>query len=205
MPVDLCPDRFSEYPQGEVVLIDMSDIPLEVVVDVVRFVYTTELEVTPKTVGPMMKCAEELGLDAVIKLCEEFLDAVTADTAIFYYSIAENYNLAAALRDRIYLFILENFVEIAQSKHFLYMPLDRVRCLLTDDRLRVGSEMEVFVVLMRWLNFDREERMPAAAGLMREAVRMQHISPECLVKDVESVDWIFGDAECQAVLNDAIR
>ena len=63
--------RFSEYPAGEIVSIDMTDFTVDIITCVLNFVYTTEVELTDKSVGPVMKCADELGICALSHMCIE--------------------------------------------------------------------------------------------------------------------------------------
>jgi len=93
---------------GEVVSIDMSDFPVEVICAVLTYCYTAEIEISNETVGPIMKCADELGMCSVVGMCIDFLSNVTVDTAIMFYSIAENYDLCD-IKECIYKFIIDNF------------------------------------------------------------------------------------------------
>jgi len=98
------------------------------------------------------------------------------------------------------------FTEISQSGEFLFLPADRISQLLCDDALVVDSEVDVFCALIRWLDYDRANRLCHAANLLQQAVRLHCISPECIVTTVESVDWLFDSVpECQVVTNEAMR
>ena len=182
----------------------MCDFSCETVASVLIFVYTRELEITNKSVGPLIKCADELGICEIVHMCCEYLKCVCVDNAIYFYSIAENYNLAD-IRDGIYQFILDHFLDVAQTKHFQYVPVERLYKFLSDDGLNVTSEVDVFYVVACWIDFCREERLQLAAQLLQCAVRLQCISPEDLVTKIEPVEWIFENPECQAMLSDAIK
>jgi len=92
----------------------MSEFPAEVICAVLTFVYTTEIEITNDTVGSLLKCADELGICIVVDMCIDYLTNVTADSAIMFYSIAENYDLGD-IRDSIYQFIIDNFSEVLST------------------------------------------------------------------------------------------
>jgi len=98
------------------------------------------------------------------------------------------------------------FMEVSQTAEFLFLPPDRVCQLLSDDMIIVNNEMDVFCALLRWLDYDREGRLCEAARLLQDAVRLHCISPECIVSNVETVDWLFDAVpECQVVTNEAMR
>lgn len=96
-------------------------------------------------------------------------------------------------------------LDISNTKHFAYLHPDRLIALLADDRLKVHNELEVFNAAVYWMDHCRPERLPLAPVILQCAVRLLCISPECLIKKVEAVTWIFEIPECCAVLNDAIR
>lgn len=101
--------KFSEFPPSEVVTIDLTLYPPVAVIAVLRFVYTGELEVTRDTVGCVWKVAEDLGICAIVGLCEDFLGQPTVDSAIFHFAVAERFGLTN-LEGRIYQFIVERQV-----------------------------------------------------------------------------------------------
>jgi len=96
-------------------------------------------------------------------------------------------------------------VEISSTKHFVYLPAERLYRILSDDNLNVQSEMEVFCALLQWLDFDRQERMCMAPRLLQCCVRLQFIPPEQLITKVEPVDWLFENPDCEFLVNEAIR
>ena len=96
---------------GEVISIDMSEFPVDVICAVLTFCYTTEIEITNETVGPLLKCADELGICVIVGMCVDYLSNVSIETAIMFYSIAENYDLCE-LKECIYKFIIDNFSEV---------------------------------------------------------------------------------------------
>jgi len=91
------------------------------------------------------------------------------------------------------------------TKHFVYLPAERLYRILSDDCLNVQSELEVFCALLQWLDFDREDRLCMAPKLLQCCVRLQYIPPEQLITKVEPVDWLFQNQDCEFLVNEAIR
>jgi len=96
-------------------------------------------------------------------------------------------------------------MQVSATKHFVYLPAERLYRILSDDNLNVTSEMEVFCALLQWLDFDREDRMCMAPKLLQCCVRLQFIPPEQLITKVEPVDWLFENPDCEFLVNEAIR
>ena len=106
----------------------------------------------------------------------------------------------------MWLVAADRFVEVSQTTDFLFLPSDRICRLLSDNMLIVNSELDVFTALLRWLDYDRDGRLCHAAHLLQDAVRLHCIDPECIVSNVETVDWLFDAVpECQVVANEAMR
>jgi len=106
---------------GEVVSIDMSEFPVDVICAVLTFVYTTELEINDESVGPLLKCADELGICLIVSMCIDYLTNVNVDTAIMFYSISENYGLVD-IKECIYKFIIDNFSEVGSEADLVSWP-----------------------------------------------------------------------------------
>lgn len=201
---DFLAGKFNEYPCGEVVVVDMCEFSISTIMDLLRYVYTTELTITPTSIGPLLRSSEELGLTAVYEMCLDFLNDIKVDNAIYLYSIAESYNLTE-FHAKTIRFIADNFVDVTNTEHFVLVPFSCLIELLSDDRLNVSSELDVFSAVVRWLDYDRDQRIPCAPELLGKAVRLQFMSPECLVKNVESVEWLFENPLCQAILFDVYK
>ena len=182
---------FAEYGAGDLVRLDLSDFGAEAVMAILRFVYTTELELSCHVVGQALSCANQLGMDVVVHVCVDYLRHVSVENAILHYSVAEN-NRLSDLRDQIHDFILDNFAEVAGGKHFLYVPYERLRSLLCDDSLCVDDELDVFRAIVRWVDFARADRLRHAYALLG-CVRFSLIPAEQIVTNVEIVDWIFAE------------
>jgi len=121
---------------------------------------------------------------------------------IIFYSVAENYNLTE-MRDNVICFIRSRFIEISNTRHFNFLPYERLAFILSDDRLNVATELEVFYAAMRWVNFNREERVCLLSKILRDIVRLHFISPESLVRNVEPLMLDLPD--CAAAVGEVLR
>ena len=75
------------------IIIDVSEYPNDVVIPVIKFLYTTELPITNETLRGTLGVALRLGLDDVIELCLRHLRGFTVDTVLHYQSICQQYGL----------------------------------------------------------------------------------------------------------------
>ena len=87
----------------------------------------------------------------------------------------------------------------------MYLPFERLICILNSDCVNIPNEIEVFCAVVSWIDFDRGQRICYAPRLLQCGVRMHCISPEQLICKVETVEWLFDIPECEYLLNEAIR
>ena len=194
---------FRQNPSGPGTLqhtaqINMSDYPRETVSDVINFLYTTDIQLDCKTIGPVVSCARQLDLTVVVQICEDYLvDTCDADNIILHYSVAANNDLTE-IRDRFQNIIAQGFNEIYKHKHFPFLPVDRLVAILTSAVL-CSPELDIFYAIVKWTDFSRQERLPYARQLL-SYVRFQLIEPEVLATQVQVVDWIFDSEGREQVL-----
>jgi len=200
---DTLAQQFYQFPPEEIVAIDLQQFSRDLVRSIVAFVYTTRIDITDQNIDDTLGCSLHMGIDVIINLCEDYLSHYAISNALLYYAIAEKYDLLK-LQNRIYLFILKNFVEISTTANFLYVPFDRLVTLLNEDGLCVPSEVSVFKAILTWIDHNRQERITFAPFLMR-CVRLQLLQPEALVTEMEPVSHIFDIRECHNMLYEAMK
>ena len=97
----------------------------KVVMCVLHYVYTNELDLNPEIVGQVISCAGQLKMSQLLKACRDYLcDNLEVSTAILFFSIAANHNFKH-IYDAAFGLIAENFLEISKSTHFFLLPLER--------------------------------------------------------------------------------
>lgn len=141
-----------------------------------------------------MACANELGIDLIIQVCMDYLGNLDVNNAILHYSIAEN-NSLNDIRDKAYVFILDNFPEVSFTRHFLYLPFERVLKIVSNENLCINTELDVFSAVVRWVDFDVRQRLSYGYQLL-DSVNFENLPPENLVQEVEAVGWIINNPEC---------
>jgi len=83
--------------------------------------------------------------------------------------------------------IQKSFLNIASTNFFLLLPVKVVASLLQSDNLYVNSEIELFLVAIRWLLHDWKGRAECAITLMSK-IRFGLMSPSQLVDIRRSPD-----------------
>lgn len=141
-----------------------------------------------------MAGANELGIEVIIQLCLDYLNDFDVNNAILHYSIAEN-NSLNDVRDKAFIFILDNFTEVSFTRHFLYLPFERIIKIVKNENLCANSELDVFKAVIRWVDFDVRQRLSYGYQLL-DCINFENLPPEDLVQEVEAVGWILNNPEC---------
>jgi len=189
---DTLTNSFYGYSNGEVINLDLSDFRGEVILTILHFLYTTELELNCHIIEQVLSCATKLGLDIIVHMCMDYLTKVDIDNAVLHYSIAEN-NTLKEIRDNIIKFLLEQFSAVSKTKHFVYMPFERLIAILRDENLCVDDEVDVFRAIVAWVDHDRPNRIHHNIELL-QCVRFPLMSAEVL-NEVEAAEWIFTNPD----------
>ncbi|ESO03579.1 hypothetical protein HELRODRAFT_173283 [Helobdella robusta] len=200
-----CCENFSKFPNESAINIDLCEFPVETVKMLLEYLYLRKnYEMCASNVANVIRAGGELGLMEVVENGIDFLCNVTVQNALYHYAIADHCCLEKT-REKIFCFILDNFREISRTRHFLWLHPEVLLRILSDDQLRVSSEIEVFYALVTWIDCDRCKRMPLAPTLLLCGLRLMEIPPEELISKVEKVEWLFESEECGVILNEAIR
>ena len=196
-------EKFQQQPSGSVCHLHLTSYNAAVIHSILEFVYTTDMSLNDHVIDPVLGCSLETGLDIVVQICTNYLSNYGVETALHYHAITQKYDLVD-LENAIFSFICEYFIDISKSKSFLKANVKIVRALVNEDRLNVTSELDVFNAILAWIDFNRQERISFAPGLI-SCVRMQLMTPEALVTYVEPVEHIMGILACQRQLYNAIK
>lgn len=98
------------------------------------------------TIGCTVSAAATLQIPQLLKMCMDFLLAeLNVQTCVYVWNIAAAYGLlpvcTAARR-----FVLENFVQFAETPLFTQLTLEQITTFLRDDSLVLPSEVTAFQV-----------------------------------------------------------
>ena len=139
---------FMDYRQAETVFLDLTAFHVDTVLALLHFVYTTDLKINEHTALQLHACAKHLGIIIAMRICQEYVQKFKMKNAIFYYSIAEKEGKEDLRKLK---------TEISKTRHFCYMPLEKITQLLSENCLNINeSELEIFFAFIRWVDYDKE-------------------------------------------------
>ena len=135
--------------------------------------------------------------------CDFLLSELCTKTCVDILNIGEMFSLVSIKLGAIE-FILENFEKMVETEQFYKLQKVHLKELLVSDRLRTTNELSLFRQLMRWIEYDHEERGYYAIELM-SLIRFALMRPEELVDHIAQTQYMTSDVACRALLDEALH
>lgn len=124
--------------------------------NVITFAYLGRVHMSLYTIGCTASAATTLQIPQLLKMCMDFLLAeLNVQTCVYIWNIAAAYGLLP-VRDAARRFVLENFVQFADTPLFTQLTLEQISAFLQDDSLLLPSEVTAFQVRGQRLIFIAE-------------------------------------------------
>ena len=119
--------------------------------------------------------------------------------AAFVYQFVNLFNLSS-LRNSIFSYIERCFTVVSNNESFLELEYNSVSKLLASSELLITSEIEVFKVTKRWLNYNIEERSKYAKDLYLKS-RFHLLSAETIRRLLNDEKFFEKGDCCAEILN----
>ncbi|XP_044280657.1 kelch-like protein 31 [Varanus komodoensis] len=183
--------------------VDLKDISALGLATVISYAYTGKLSLSLYTIGSIISTANHLQMHALLNMCTDFLNQeMNVENWMYIANMADVYNLSQT-KDAARIFIREHFLEFSNTEQFMKLTFDQLNELLMDDYLQFPSEVMVFQIAMKWLEFD-PKRIKHAADLLHN-VRFGTIPAQDLINYVQPVPCMMQNPECHRLLVDAMN
>ena len=153
----------------------LKHLPSAAVKQLVEFAYTSKLSLNSRTVLDIFESANMLQFITAMKFCETFLqEQITVQNCSQFMLYAERF-YCMALYAKGRLCAAQNFKEVSMSEDYLRLPVTNMLHLLQESNLDMEYEEHVYEAMMRWLNFDKDERVHCYGDLFH-CIRLNFIS-----------------------------
>lgn len=112
----------------------------------ITFAYLGRVHMSLYTIGCTASAAATLQIPQLLKMCMDFLLAeLNVQTCVYIWNIAAAYGLLPVC-EAARRFVLENFVQFADTPLFTQLTLEQMSAFLQDDSLLLPSEVTAFQV-----------------------------------------------------------
>lgn len=130
----------------------------------------------------MLASASAMQLVRVAKLCEKHcLRQLSPKNCVRAWLLADRYNFGE-LKKKAFNVVLDSFPMIVDCVEILQLEKGSLQQVLADDHLSVACEEDVFQALVRWVQFDEDNRKTHFAQLVRSVVRVKETKMEVNTK-----------------------
>ena len=169
-----------------------------------QYAYTSKITLTLENVHTVLLAAVHLRMSQVTELCIDYLTStLNVQNCVQLLQLAERNNFDK-LKKSVQDFIVDEFLQVSETSGFQELNADQVTFFISQDRMAAGSEMQLFMVAAKWLEYDRATREQYAPQLMRH-IRFPLISSNELVDHVQSHDFMMNNPECHQLLLEALN
>ncbi|XP_049312331.1 kelch-like protein 17 isoform X14 [Bactrocera dorsalis] len=186
--------------KGNKPIIEINDIDSDIFERLITFCYTGQALITVTNVGAMLKAAIRLQLDDAITRCVEYLMAHIDEYTLHDAYMLERETRCEILKEKIFEYEIQNFMEISQSDEFLSFDVEKLLRILESDNLNITHEEDAFDAIKRWFNYDvpaREKQLPLLIACLRLTqfdadFLLRHIQPlpGCELLAFKAISWI---------------
>jgi kelch-like protein 10 len=178
---DLFTHEVHKTEKREVIIPGVSANVMRLIVD---YAYTKEAHITAENVEIVLPVADQFHVNGLVKACCDFLiSRLSADNCIGIRNFAHAY-FCHNLERTAHRFLMQNFQEVAtKSSEYLQMNIDELCEILSSDELNVRTEELVFGAILRWIDFDPDNRKEYIGRLLR-TVRLGLLTTKFFVDKV---------------------
>ncbi|KAK3607148.1 hypothetical protein CHS0354_034304 [Potamilus streckersoni] len=184
--------------------ITLQEIDPKALVQLIDFVYTSEIHVTEDNVQTLLPAANILQITEVRDACCEFLQSQLHPSNCLGIKAFADLHACTELLRYANTYMEQHFTQVVQCDEFQALPVQQVCRLISSDRLTVTSEEQVYEAVLSWVNHDFSNRREYISELM-ENVRLPLISQDYLVQRIEEEPLVKRDSRCKDFLIEAMK
>ncbi|KAL5012419.1 hypothetical protein ScPMuIL_010970 [Solemya velum] len=124
----------------------------------IGYAYTGKILLTLDNIHDIFSAANFLQMQSAIELCTDFLkEKMTFENADELLKIGEVFSVPV-LKSHYRSYLMENFLQFAETDFFLQLDAETLADYLSDDSLKTSSESKLLSHVLKWYNFDRNNR-----------------------------------------------
>uniref|UniRef100_A0A1A9VXN3 BTB domain-containing protein n=1 Tax=Glossina austeni TaxID=7395 RepID=A0A1A9VXN3_GLOAU len=191
---------FEESRQGRITLQGVDHHALELLIE---YVYTSTVEVNEDNVQVLLTAANLLQLCDVRDACCDYLQTqLDASNCLGIRDFSDMHG-CVELVNYADTYIERHFNEVIQFDEFSSLTHEQVISLISNDRISVSSEEEVYECVINWIRYDRTPREQYTADLMKH-VRLPFLAKEYITQKVYKEPLLEGDIICKNLIIEAL-
>ena len=184
--------------------VELKGVSANAVKTLLNFAYTGRLCLNMDDVLEVLSGASHLQMQGAVELCSEFLmTEISCKTCVDILNLAEMYTLSQVRQSGIQ-YVVSHFDKLIDTEQFYRLHKNHLAIILQSNKLCVASELHLFNIVRRWVDYDSGERMKCVFPLLQN-IRFALMSAEDIVDQVASSSLISADERCHTLVDEALR
>lgn len=135
---------------------------------IIDYVYTGNLEITTENAQELLSAGSLFEFPAIVAACCDFLKQQLHISNCLGIEEFAMIHSCKKLQDEAHKFVLENFSSVIECDEFLHLSLNRLKDYIASDWIEVQVEDTVYEAVMKWINYDIDERRSDLLELLEE-------------------------------------
>uniref|UniRef100_A0A0A9YPI4 Kelch-like protein diablo n=1 Tax=Lygus hesperus TaxID=30085 RepID=A0A0A9YPI4_LYGHE len=172
---------------------------------ILEYAYLRKIDIHFDNVSNLLSTADYLAISGVVELCCAFLKtALSPQNCIQILKYARDHFLKE-LEKETFTYVMRNFVKIAQqSVEILDLSVEDITEIIGSEELNVKSEEVVWEFVLRWINFDPENRKHHIVVLMSQ-IRLGLMDTHFFLESVKEHEYVSTNEQCRPKIIDTLR
>ena len=193
----------SDMKENREGIVRFEEISGAVMEDVLKFIYTGNVEVTQENSEDLIAVANYFLIPGLKTVAGRFLERqMSKSNCISTFYFAEIYQCDELITNTT-KFIHANFASVAELGEFLNLEAEEVERWISSDEISVAVEADVFKIVLKWIEQNKSERKASFEQLFRR-VRLVFLSRDFL-NDVVTNELVRENFDCLKLISDAIK
>lgn len=169
------------------------------------YIYLRELDLNETNVYSLLVIADYLSILGLLNLCCNYLKKMlTPKNCIGIMLFARKY-FCRDLASDAWNYTMRNFVDVStKSDELLNLPLDRFKEIINSDNLNVKTEETVWETILRWINFNPDERKIHIVELMK-GIRLGLLDTQYFLERVKDHPYVLGSEASRPLIIETLK
>ncbi|XP_056617945.1 kelch-like protein 38 [Triplophysa dalaica] len=193
----------SSFLESQKPKIELQNVPHDILVSIVDYVYTGAISITMELVLPLMQAASMLQYGRLFEACSTFLQTqLSPDNCLSMIRLSEILH-CSSLQEKARELAMRSFSDVVVSEDFCELSLPELLSYLEDDRLCIEEE-QVFETLLAWIHHEPFSRRGTIHDLFRR-VRLRYIHPSYLFRFMANDPLVQSSSLCLEIIESVRR
>ena len=184
--------------------VSIKSITSQAMNEILNSIYTQKISFSQAHIGEIIHAALLMQFQNVINAAAEFIEKFIEADNCFYYRDLVRFHPLECIEKVVRSFFVKQIWDIQRFPGYCDFNYDELSKIFCDDDLKVFEEIDVYELLMKWVNHDSEGRKEYLPILFKH-VRLQFIPVDYILDNIKQNELIKKYPECRDLLEDALE